>query len=70
MANELAHESVDDSVMIVAGRRLAELELYLLLAKMIPKYHFSTSLKSEDLKLQRIIVLRSSVPVPLNLKLR
>ena len=52
------------SSVTVAGRRLAELELYLLLAKMIPKYHLTTNLKKADLKTKQVTVLRPAVPVP------
>lgn len=35
------------------GRRLAELELYILLSKMLPRYCLSTTLKPEDLELEQ-----------------
>lgn len=52
------------------GRRLAELELYILLAKMLPKYQLSTSLEAADLKLKQAGVLRPAVPLPMNVTSR
>ena len=48
------------------GRRLAELELYILLAKALPKYQLSTSLK--EIKLKQSTVLQPAVPVPVNFR--
>ena len=50
------------------GRRLAELELLLLLTKVLPKYRLSTEV--EDIKMRNEIVLMPDVPLHINFKRR
>ena len=47
------------------GRRLAELELYILLSKIIPKFHLSTNL--QELELIQRTVLTTNHPVKIKM---
>ena len=58
-------ESFFFSFIFIIGRRLAELELYVLLSKIIPKFHISTEMK--ELKLVQKTVLTTDNPVKLKL---
>ena len=50
------------------GRRLAELELYILIAETLPKYLISTDIK--ELKLIQKLLIRPDMPVQINFKPR
>ena len=47
------------------GRRLAELELYILLSKLIPKFHLSTEV--QELELCQKTVLTTEKPVKIKM---
>ena len=57
--NDTAHDSNN----LFIGRRLAELELYILLSKLIPKFQLSTDIQELELSQRTIVTTEKPVKI-------